>query len=141
MPPSFLDGFSTNDQMNTTFCTEMGTLTEDNGTVIDLGKKLCRGSWNAQPYGPLYPAMVEGLASGTDLYFHKSRCSVTYFFGVLALTMNRSLERALGSADTPRLVPPRVRDYHAVLWWREQRPVCLGQPHRCILQRYVTFAD
>jgi len=73
MPPSFLDGFSTNDEMNTTFCTEMGTLIEDNGTVIDMGKKLCRGSWNAQPWGPLYPAMVEGLASGSDLYFNKSR--------------------------------------------------------------------
>ncbi|KAK1068936.1 hypothetical protein LTR74_005199 [Friedmanniomyces endolithicus] len=75
MPPSFLDGFSTNDQMNTTFCTEMGTLTEDNGTTIELGKKLCRGSWNARPWGPLDPAMVEGLDSGTDLYFNKNRLS------------------------------------------------------------------
>ncbi len=50
----------------------MGTLTEDNGTTIELGKKLCRGSWNARPWGPLDPAMVEGLDSGTDLYFNKS---------------------------------------------------------------------
>ncbi|KAK3069034.1 hypothetical protein LTR53_012948 [Teratosphaeriaceae sp. CCFEE 6253] len=95
MPPSFLDGFSSNDQMNTTFCTlrltwqcvletlpltlalgtEMGPLTEDNGTVLDMGKKLCRGSWNAQPWGPLNTALNEGLASGTDLYFNKNRLS------------------------------------------------------------------
>ena len=72
MPPSFLEGFSTNSQMNTTFCTEMGELTEANGTVVDIGKKLCRGSWNAQPWGALYPAMVEGLADGSALYFNKS---------------------------------------------------------------------
>ncbi len=53
----------------------MGTLTEDNGTTIELGKKLCRGSWNARPWGPLDPAMVEGLDSGTDLYFNKSEQS------------------------------------------------------------------
>ncbi len=75
MPPAFLDGFSTNDQMNTTFCTEMGMMKEENGTEIDLGKKLCRGSWNAQPWGPLYPAMLEGLANGTDFYFNKNRLS------------------------------------------------------------------
>jgi len=40
--------------------------------VVKLGQKLWRGSWNAQPYGPLYPAMVEGMANGTDLYFNKS---------------------------------------------------------------------
>ena len=32
-------------------------------------------SWNAQPWGPLYPAMVEGLADGSALYFNKSECS------------------------------------------------------------------
>lgn len=72
LPPSFLEGFSSNHEMNTSFCTEMGTLTEDNGTTIDMGKLLCRGSWNAQPWGPLYPAMVEGLNAGTDFYFNKS---------------------------------------------------------------------
>jgi hypothetical protein len=53
LPPSFLDGFSDNHQMDSTFCTDMGTLEEDNGTVIDLGKKLCRGAWNAQPVSKL----------------------------------------------------------------------------------------
>ncbi|KAH9830246.1 isochorismatase hydrolase [Teratosphaeria destructans] len=75
LPPSFLDTFSTNHEMNTTFCTEMGMLSEDNGTVIDMGKLLCRGSWNAQPWGPLNEALNEGLAAGTDLYFHKNRLS------------------------------------------------------------------
>ncbi|KAK5117229.1 hypothetical protein LTR62_005846 [Meristemomyces frigidus] len=75
MPPSFLEGFSDNNQMNTSFCTEMGHLTQSNGNVVDLGKKLCRGSWNARPWGALDPAMVEGLAEGTDLYFNKNRLS------------------------------------------------------------------
>lgn len=41
-------------------------------TSIAAGKKLCRGSWNAQPYGPLFPLQVEGVAAGTDFYFNKS---------------------------------------------------------------------
>lgn len=46
----------------------MGSLA--NGTKV--GPMLMRGSWNAQPYGPLYDAQVSGVASGTDFYFHKS---------------------------------------------------------------------
>jgi hypothetical protein len=42
------------------------------GTNISAGLKLMRGSWNARPYGPLYDLQVEGVASGTDLYFNKS---------------------------------------------------------------------
>lgn len=72
MPPALLDQFSDDHSLNSTFCTEMGTIKEEDGTEVDLGKKLCRGSWNAQPYGPLYPAMLEGTASGTDYYFNKS---------------------------------------------------------------------
>ncbi|KAI7206276.1 Pre-mRNA-splicing factor [Hortaea werneckii] len=76
MPPALLDQFSDDHTLNSTFCTEMGTIKEENGTEVDLGKKLCRGSWNAQPYGPLYPAMLQGTANGTDYYFNKSE----YFF-------------------------------------------------------------
>ncbi|KAI7715834.1 Pre-mRNA-splicing factor [Hortaea werneckii] len=75
MPAALLDQFSDDHSLNSTFCTEMGTIQEDNGTEVDLGKKLCRGSWNAQPYGPLYPAMLEGTANGTDYYFNKNRLS------------------------------------------------------------------
>ncbi|KAK5133731.1 hypothetical protein LTR08_007485 [Meristemomyces frigidus] len=75
LPPSFLEGFSSNHQMNTSFCTEMGELQESNGTTVDMGKLLCRGSWNARPWGPLAPALDEGLAAGTDLYFNKNRLS------------------------------------------------------------------
>ncbi|KAI7277536.1 Pre-mRNA-splicing factor [Hortaea werneckii] len=75
MPPALLDQFSDDHSLNSTFCTEMGTIKEENGTEVDLGKKLCRGSWNAQPYGPLYPAMLEGTARGTDYYFNKNRLS------------------------------------------------------------------
>lgn len=73
MPPTFLEGFSDNRQMNTTFCTDMGTLTEDDGTEVELGGKLCRGAWNSRPWAELGDAMDEGLEAGTDLYFHKSK--------------------------------------------------------------------
>ncbi|KAI7239955.1 Pre-mRNA-splicing factor [Hortaea werneckii] len=75
MPPALLDQFSDDHSLNSTFCTKMGTIQEENGTEVDLEKKLCRGSWNAQPYGPLYPAMLEGTANGTDYYFNKNRLS------------------------------------------------------------------
>lgn len=74
MPPAFLDTFATDHTAATSFCSDMGTLT-DNATIIEVGGKLCRGSWNARPYGPLYPAMVEGIASGTDVLLHKSKSS------------------------------------------------------------------
>lgn len=81
MPPGLLDGFSDNHQMNTTFCTDMGTLTEDDGEEIELGKKLCRGSWNARPWAELGEQMDIGLEAGTDLYFHKSKsCGYCFLF-------------------------------------------------------------
>ncbi|RFU33073.1 hypothetical protein B7463_g3307, partial [Scytalidium lignicola] len=72
LPPSFLDGFSDNHSSTTTFCTDMGIVPN---TTIAAGLKLCRGSWNAQPYGPLFPLQVEGVAAGTDYYFNKNRLS------------------------------------------------------------------
>jgi hypothetical protein len=42
-----------------------------NGT--DWGRLLMRGSFNAQPWGPLYPLQVDGVKQGTDLYFNKSQ--------------------------------------------------------------------
>ena len=72
IPPSFIDGFSDDDTNAASFGSDMGTIT-DNGTVIQVGRKLIRGSWNAQPWGALYPAMVEGMANGTDFYFNKSK--------------------------------------------------------------------
>lgn len=56
------------DEKTATFGSDMGTLSD--GTAVGL--KLMRGAWNARPYGPLYDAQVEGVANGTDLYFHKS---------------------------------------------------------------------
>lgn len=137
MPPSFLDGFSTNDQMNTTFCTEMGTLTETNGTTIDMGKKLCRDSWNAQPWGPLYPAMVEGLATGTDLYFNKSIDPFPILQVISSITAdrraNRSPEWTMGGSNTAWPVPAGVGDDYAIHWRGEQRPVRLGHTYRRLL--------
>ncbi|KAL9094480.1 MAG: hypothetical protein Q9165_003330 [Trypethelium subeluteriae] len=72
IPPSFLAGFSTDDTAATTFGTDMGLVP---GTNISAGRKLWRGSWNAQPYGPLYPLQTEGVAAGTDFYFNKNRLS------------------------------------------------------------------
>jgi len=68
MPPSFLRSFGKTPE--TTFGSEMGII---NGT--DWGRKLMRGSYNAQSWGPLFPLQVEGLKQGTDLYFNKNRLS------------------------------------------------------------------
>lgn len=78
MPPSFLEGFSDDHTVATSFCSDMGTLVEDDGTKVQMGGKLCRGAWNARPWGALDGAMVEGLESGTDLYFHKSEFSLSF---------------------------------------------------------------
>ena len=75
MPPSFLESFSDDGTMATSFCTDMGSFKDGNGTVIEMGKKLCRDAWNSQPYGPLNTAMVKGMEDGTDLYFNKSEWS------------------------------------------------------------------
>ncbi|EJT96856.1 hypothetical protein DACRYDRAFT_25329 [Dacryopinax primogenitus] len=73
LSPSFLYGFSSNKTRDdSSFCTEMGFVA--NGT-IDAGKKLCRGSWNAHQYGPLYDSYLEGLKLGTDFYFNKNTLS------------------------------------------------------------------
>lgn len=72
LPPALLDGFADDHKADTTFCSDMGRLEPNDGTAIDMGKKLCRGSWNARPWGPLDVAMSEGIAAGTDLLFHKS---------------------------------------------------------------------
>lgn len=75
IPPSFLEGFSDGGTQATSFGSDMGTLTAENGSVIEVGRKLTRGSWNGHPYGPLGTAMDEGIANGTDLLFYKSeRC-------------------------------------------------------------------
>jgi nicotinamidase-related amidase len=72
IPPSFLAGFSDDNTAATTFGSQMGLVPN---TSIDAGRKLWRGSWNAQPYGPLYPLQTAGVAAGTDYYFHKNRLS------------------------------------------------------------------
>jgi hypothetical protein len=85
MPPSFLRGFGNSPQSKpfrssiyhseadkfysqATFGSEMGVI---NGT--DWGRLLMRGSFNAQPWGDLYPVQVDGVKNGTDLYFNKSQ--------------------------------------------------------------------
>ena len=72
IPPSFISGFSTNgsDLASQSFGSDMGII-----DGIEAGPKLVRGSWNAQPYGPLYDLQTQGVATGTDLYFNKNRLS------------------------------------------------------------------
>ncbi|KAK4935275.1 hypothetical protein LTR10_023642 [Elasticomyces elasticus] len=76
IPPSFKAGFSTNGSnlANETFGSDMGTI-EQNGTTIQVGRKLMRGAWNAEPYGVLGTMKNEGIAAGTDLWFNKNRLS------------------------------------------------------------------
>lgn len=45
---------------------------------IDMGRKLWRGAWNAQPWGPLYDLQVNGVKNGTDFYFNKSQRSFSW---------------------------------------------------------------
>ncbi|KAL9616716.1 MAG: hypothetical protein Q9160_008437 [Pyrenula sp. 1 TL-2023] len=70
MPPSFLYGFSDDGTQATSFGSDMGTIGN-----ISLGRKLMRGSWNAQSWGDLYTSQQSGLAAGTDFYFNKNRLS------------------------------------------------------------------
>lgn len=76
IPPAFKAGFSTNgsDLASETFGSDMGTI-QENGTTIKVGRKLMRGAWNAEPYGPLEAMKNEGLAAGTDFWFNKNRLS------------------------------------------------------------------
>ncbi|OQV01616.1 hypothetical protein CLAIMM_06941 [Cladophialophora immunda] len=75
IPPAFKSGFSGgSDLANETFGSDMGTIKE-NGTTIEVGRLLMRGSWNAEPYGVLETMKNEGLASGTDMLFNKNRLS------------------------------------------------------------------
>ncbi|EJD07991.1 Isochorismatase hydrolase [Fomitiporia mediterranea MF3/22] len=71
MPPGLKFGFATSPKdSSTSFGSEMGVF---NGT--DYGRKLMRGEFNAQQYGPLFDLASEGIDSGTDFYFPKNRLS------------------------------------------------------------------
>lgn len=76
IPPAFKSGFSSNgsDLADQTFGSNMGTI-DVNGTTIEVGDMLMRGSWNAEPWGILGTMKDEGLAAGTDLLFNKNRLS------------------------------------------------------------------
>ncbi|KAJ7852651.1 Isochorismatase hydrolase [Mycena olivaceomarginata] len=71
MPPAFFRGFSSDGTSATSFGSDMGTIQGN----ISVGRKLMRGSWNAQPFGDLFDEQVEGVANGTDFYFNKNRLS------------------------------------------------------------------
>ncbi|CZR56138.1 uncharacterized protein PAC_06026 [Phialocephala subalpina] len=98
IPPAFLDGFSNNHSSTilATFGSDMGIVP---GTNISAGSKLMRGSWNARPYGPLYDLQVEGAASGTDLYFNKSKALGSWLLSNLTNDLDRL--SGLWGAQTP----------------------------------------
>ena len=75
IPPAFKAGFSGGSNLaNETFGSDMGTI-KDNGTMIEVGRLLMRGSWNAEPFGVLGTMKDEGIKAGTDLWFNKNRLS------------------------------------------------------------------
>ncbi len=75
IPPAFKAGFSSGtDEADKSFGSDMGAITA-NGTTIQAGSLLMRGSWNAEPWGVLGTMKDAGLAAGTDLYFNKNRLS------------------------------------------------------------------
>ncbi|KAK7002354.1 Isochorismatase hydrolase [Favolaschia claudopus] len=71
MPPALFRGFSSDGTSATSFGSDMGTIQGN----ISVGRKLMRGSWNAQPFGDLLDEQVGGVANGTDFYFNKNRLS------------------------------------------------------------------
>ncbi|KAJ4408923.1 hypothetical protein N0V82_009578 [Gnomoniopsis sp. IMI 355080] len=77
IPPAFKSGFSTNgsDMADQSFGSDMGVVVEQNGSTIQVGRKLMRGAWNAEPWGVLGTMKDEGLAQGTDFWFNKNRLS------------------------------------------------------------------
>ncbi|KAH9480816.1 Ureidoacrylate amidohydrolase RutB [Psilocybe cubensis] len=89
MPPSFINGFTSDGTSVKSFGSDMGSIvvpksdpsipatskTQGGNQTIAVGRKLMRGSWNAQPWGALLNEQVQGVAKGTDFYFNKNRLS------------------------------------------------------------------
>jgi len=89
MPPAFIRGFSSDGTSKTSFGSDMGTIivpksdpsipatskTSGGNMTVEVGRKLVRGTWNAQPWGALFKEQVDGVAAGTDFYFNKNRLS------------------------------------------------------------------
>jgi hypothetical protein len=74
---------------------------------ISAGRKLMRGSWNAQPYGVLNELKNGSLAAGTDIYFNKNRLS------------------GLWGAHSTGIMVAGERDHGAVLRRSECGSVCV----------------
>lgn len=112
MPPAFINGFTSTSSSQSSFGSDMGSIvvpasnnsisatstTHGPNVTIAVGRKLVRGTWNAQPYvlilhqtyplsyvilyhrwGALFEEQVSGVAKGTDFYFNKSRWMSTHF--------------------------------------------------------------
>lgn len=76
MPPALKSSFTGgSDMANESFGSDMGFVSGEGNEEIAVGEKLMRGAWNAEPWGVLGTMKDEGLATGTDLLFHKNRLS------------------------------------------------------------------
>jgi uncharacterized protein YfiM (DUF2279 family) len=89
MPPSFIDGYSsagTDNKLSMIFSKTRSKLirinfSEDFGDNlgridgINAGRKLMRGSWNAQAWSTLLNFQLSGLNEGTDMHFYKGKSS------------------------------------------------------------------
>lgn len=136
LPPALLHQFSDDGTMATTFGSDMGTLQAENGSEIEVGKKLMRHQWNSQPYGPLNEAMEEGVASGTDFYFNKSMFPfILARIQMEADTAPRPPIRSLGRTNPSRPVSTRARNHDALARRGQQRPVRVVDADRRLLQR------
>jgi len=112
MPPAFINGFTSKGTSTSSFGSDMGTIvvpksdpsipatskTKGANMTVEVGRKLMRGSWNAEPcvysvalfkvkhlmstfrWGPLFTEQVQGVSKGTDFYFNKSMSIVFFYF-------------------------------------------------------------
>jgi hypothetical protein len=91
MPPSFIDGYSsvgTDNKLSMIFSDVsnsrpmliriiLETFGDNLGRIdgINAGRKLMRGSWNAQAWSTLHNFQLSGLNEGTDMHFYKGKSS------------------------------------------------------------------
>ncbi|KAG8528502.1 uncharacterized protein KY384_007420 [Bacidia gigantensis] len=75
MPPSIAKGFAPNDNFDSPhrmggLGSEVGPVKLEDGSIIDGGRVIMRGSWVAESYTPL-----KRLRQPSDIYIHKNRLS------------------------------------------------------------------
>lgn len=91
--------------------TDLGEVIGEDGTRVNAGRALMKGTWNAELYSPLKSAFQEGqLAARPDVTIHK-----------------KQKFRPIGCFLPLYSVFGRVRYSHSAVLRHEHRPVCDGQ--------------